>query len=92
MDIQVTNNERQLQFEAHAEGEVAVLQYRFQDDLIWLMHTEVPHKLEGKGFASALAHYGLEWAIAHNKKVKVICPFVAAYLKRHTEYNVIVVK
>jgi predicted GNAT family acetyltransferase len=91
MDIRVTNNDVQQQFEVHADGEMAVLQYRFQDDLIWLMHTEVPKKLEGRGLASALAHFGLEWAKENNKKVKVLCPFVAMYLKRHPEYNVIVV-
>lgn len=90
MDFQVTNNEAQMQFEVHAEGEIAFLQYRFLDGLIWLMHTEVPKSLEGRGIASVLAKYGLEWAKEHNKKAKVICPFVAIYLKRHPEYNVFV--
>jgi len=96
MDMQntvtVTNNKEQMQFEVNQDGEKAVLQYRFLDDMIWLMHTEVPISLEGKGIASALAHYGLEWAKENQKKVKVICPFVAIYLKRHPEYNEIVVK
>jgi predicted GNAT family acetyltransferase len=92
MDIPVINNTEQQQFEVHTEGALAVLQYRFHDNLIWLMHTEVPEKLEGKGIASALAHHGLEWAKENHKKVKVICPFVAAYLKRHPEYNDIVVR
>jgi uncharacterized protein len=92
MDIPVTNNERQLQFEVHMDGDLAVLQYRFQDELIWLMHTEVPGKLEGRGIASALAHYAFEWALGKKIKVKVFCPFVAVYLKRHPEYNPIVVK
>jgi predicted GNAT family acetyltransferase len=92
MDIPVINNSVNQQFEVHLDGEVAVLQYRFQNDLIWLMHTEVPQKLEGKGIASVLAKYGLEWAKANDKKVKVICPFVAVFLKRHPEYNAIVVQ
>jgi predicted GNAT family acetyltransferase len=90
--VTVTNNKEQLQFEVNQDGEKAVLQYRFLDDMIWLMHTEVPISLEGKGIASALAQYGLEWAKENQKKVKVICPFVAIYLKRHPEYNEIVVK
>ena len=91
MDIPVVNNTVNQQFEVHLDGEIAVLQYRFQNDLIWLMHTEVPKKMEGKGIASILARYGLEWAKANDKKVKVICPFVAVFLKRHPEYNDIVV-
>ena len=92
MELQVSNNKEQQQFEVHADGETAVLQYRFHDDVIWLMHTEVPLNLEGKGIASALAHYGLEWAKENHKKAKVICPFVAIYLKRHPEYNEIIVR
>lgn len=89
-DIPVINNEKQLQFEVHTEGETAFLIYRFFKGDIALMHTGVPDKISGKGVASALAHYGLEWAKEHGKKVLVYCPFVAAYLKRHPEYNVLV--
>jgi uncharacterized protein len=92
MELLVSDNKEQQQFEVHTDGEKAVLQYRFYDDLIWLMHTEVPLKLEGKGIASALAHYALEWAKENHKKAKVLCPFVAIYLKRHPEYNDIVVR
>jgi uncharacterized protein len=92
MEIRVTNNTEQKQFEVHDEGELAVLQYRFHEGSIWMMHTEVPKKLEGKGIASALAHFGLEWAKENNMPVKVLCPFVAAYLRRHPEYNSILVK
>jgi predicted GNAT family acetyltransferase len=90
MEFPVHNNPDQQQFEVEAEGELAILQYRFHDKLLWLMHTEVPKKLEGHGIASILAHNALEWARATNIKVKVICPFVAVYLKRHPEYNDIV--
>ena len=51
------------------------------------MHTVVPEALSGKGHASALAHHALQWAKEHKKKVMVYCPFVAAYLKKHPEFN-----
>ena len=90
--ILVTNNEKQQQFEISMDGELAVLQYRFYKNDIALMHTEVPEKLSGKGLASALAKYALEWAKNNNKKVMVYCPFVASYLKKHPEYNFLVDK
>ncbi len=90
MEYPIINNDKQSQLELHLDNEIAVLQYRFLDDKIWLMHTEVPESLEGKGIASALAHYAFEWAKAQQKKVKVICPFVAIYLKRHPEYESVV--
>ena len=92
MDTPVTDNKEQQQFEVHEDGETALLQYRFHEGTIWLMHTEVPKKLEGKGIASTLARFALEWAKENHIPVKVLCPFVAIFLKRHPEYNAIVVK
>ena len=92
MDLPVFNNIDQQQFEVRTDGELAYLQYRFHDELLWLMHTDVPKKLEGRGIASILARYGLEWAKENKIKVKVVCPFVAAFLKRHPEYYENVVK
>ncbi|HSZ32184.1 MAG TPA: GNAT family N-acetyltransferase [Puia sp.] len=92
MEIQVSNNLKQSQFEVLEEGEIAVLQYRIHEGVIWLMHTEVPKNLEGRGIAAALAHFSLEWAKENHIKAKVLCPFVAVYLKRHPEYNEYIVK
>jgi len=91
MSTAVTNNNKQQQFEVHEDGEIAVLQYRFHEGVIWLMHTEVPANLEGKGIASTLARFGLEWARENHIKAKVLCPFVAVFLKRHPEYGDVVV-
>ncbi|MCW3109794.1 MAG: N-acetyltransferase [Segetibacter sp.] len=91
-NFEVTNNEKQMQFQVHTDGEIASLQYRFYKKDIAMMHTEVPDRLSGKGIASALAHYALEWAKEHNKKVMVYCPFVAAYLKKHPQYDELVDK
>jgi predicted GNAT family acetyltransferase len=92
MEFEVLNNTERQEFEVNIEGETAVLEYRFHQGNIWLMHTEVPKTLEGRGVASALAHYALEWAKENDMKAKVFCPFVAIYLKRHPEYNQYVVQ
>jgi len=91
-DYTVTNNEGEQRLEIREENELAYLEYRFYKDDIALMHTFVPDSLEGHGVASSLAHFALEWARENGKRVMVYCPFVAAYLKRHPEYNDIVDK
>ena len=88
----VVNNESELKFEVHLDGELAYLEYRFYKKDIALMHTVVPDSLGGKGIASALAHYALEWATKHEKPVMVYCPFVAGYLQKHPEYDGIIDK
>jgi predicted GNAT family acetyltransferase len=88
----VINNEKNLRFEISEVQEIAYLEYRYFKKAIALMHTLVPEALNGKGIAYALAHYAFEWARGNRKRVIVYCPFVAAYLKRHPEYNDIVDK
>ncbi|MBL0359139.1 MAG: N-acetyltransferase [Chitinophagaceae bacterium] len=54
------------------------------------MHTYVPETHEGKGIAGSMAKFVLEYAKNSNLKLIVYCPYVAAYLKRHPEYNELV--
>jgi predicted GNAT family acetyltransferase len=84
--IIITNNEKEQQFQVKMEGEMAYLEYRFYKGNIALMHTEVPDKLGGRGIASTLAEYAFSYARDHKLSVKVYCPFVAAYLKKHPEH------
>ena len=88
--LNIFNNEQRQQFQLKLEGELASLEYRLHEGNIILMHTEVPDKLSGRGIGSALAEFALNYARANHLAVKVYCPFVAAYLKRHPEQQDIV--
>ncbi len=90
--LNISNNERQQQFQAEVDGELAWLEYRMHEGRIVLMHTEVPAALGGRGIGSDLAEYALDYARAHHLPVKIYCPFVAAYVRRHPEQQDIVVK
>jgi predicted GNAT family acetyltransferase len=86
--MEIINNKRQSQFELKLpDGEIAVLTYRWLKGSMVLMHTAVPKSGQNKGVGSAIAKYALENARTHNLKIVVYCPFVAAYMKRHPEYN-----
>ena len=74
-------------FELEINGETAVLYYELAPGMITLVHTEVPPALGGQGVASALAKGALAAIRARGLKIKVICPFIAAFLSRHPEYN-----
>lgn len=84
--ISVIDNKAENQYEVHAEGEVAILTYQRQNGRITFYHTEVPPKLEGRGIAGMLARTALEAARADGLDVIPLCPYVAAYIRRHQEY------
>ena len=86
---QLTSNGR---FELERDGQVAFLEYNLTGKILQLIHTEVPEALRGKGMASELAESAFQWAREHQVKVDVVCPYVAAYLKKHPEYSELVIK
>jgi predicted GNAT family acetyltransferase len=89
--LTITDNLQNQQFQIFLEDERAFLEYRIKDDQLYLMHTEVPEKLGGKGVASALAAHAFNYARAHHMKVKAYCPFVVTWLKKHPEQMDIVI-
>jgi hypothetical protein len=83
--VAVINNEEAHRFEANVNGLRALLTYRQFPDGIIFDHTEVPPPLERKGLATKLTRAALDFARANHLRVVPICPFVASYIRRHTE-------
>jgi predicted GNAT family acetyltransferase len=65
---------------------ISFLTYRMKGDAIEYLHSETPAELQGRGYASALAKFGLERDKAAGRKVIPTCPFVKTYIDRHPEY------
>jgi predicted GNAT family acetyltransferase len=86
----VENNEEARRFQAHADGHLALIQYEYSSGSIVFVHTEVPSALEGRGIGGKLARAALEYARDHMLSVIPRCPFVAAYIRRHPEYQPLV--
>ena len=87
MPGEVKDNPALNRFEMEANGETAFVTYRLTKSAIVLIHTEVPKALEGHGIGSALAKGVLDLLRARNLKAAVGCPFIAAYIRKHPEYE-----
>jgi predicted GNAT family acetyltransferase len=85
LDIQ--NNPDESRFELVIDGEMAIVEYMIAGKNIIFTHTEVPPQFEGKGIGNRLAKYVLDYAQQHGYKVQALCPFIAAYVRRHPEYQ-----
>jgi hypothetical protein len=77
-------------FEVELEGLTCVLTYYLKDQVLDFNHTGVPKQLEGRGIAASLVHEGLEYAKQTGMRVIPSCPYVAAYIRRHPEYQYLV--
>jgi predicted GNAT family acetyltransferase len=74
-------------FEATVPGsdEVAILEVAPSSNLWVFEHTEVPKSMEGRGIGSELVRQALAHVRKLGAKIKPVCPFTAAYVKRHPE-------
>jgi uncharacterized protein len=50
-------------------------------------HTEVEDAYSGQGLASELARFALDDVRAGGRRIVPICPYIAAYLRRHHDYD-----
>lgn len=90
-EYQILVNDDELRIEATIEGLLSKIDYQIADGRIYYYHTEVPPELGGRGIASSMAKFALEYARQQGLGVVPLCPFVAAYIQRHPEYQPLVV-
>jgi predicted GNAT family acetyltransferase len=70
---------------ATVHGHLCVCDYRLRDGVMFVTHTEVAPELEGQGIAAALVRAALAHAREHGLKVRPLCSYVQAYVRRHPE-------
>ena len=83
----VRDNPTLNRFELDVDGHTAVAYYRLSPGVITFTHTEVPAELSGRGIGSELVRGALAAARARGLKVVPKCPFVAAYMAKHPQFN-----
>ena len=85
-ELTVRDNHSLHRFEIDLGGGVfAIAAYILRDGKIIFTHTEVPDGHEGQGIGTALIRAGLGAARERGLKLVPICPFFAAYIRKHVE-------
>jgi predicted GNAT family acetyltransferase len=85
MTIPIEHDPRRGRFQTVAHGHLCVCDYRLRDGVMAITHTEVAPELEGRGIAAALAKAALAHANDHGLKVRPLCSYVQAYMRRHPQ-------
>ena len=89
----VEHNARKSRFEIHVDGALAgIAHYDLSNGVADFDHTEVSPAYNGRGLGTTLVRGALDQVRAAGTwKVRATCPFVVTFLKRHPEYNDLVV-
>ena len=87
MTVEVLDAADAQRYEARRNGELlGFAAYQRTDELTVFNHTEIEARFEGQGVGSALVRAALNDVRERGMKVLAVCPFVEAYMRRHTDY------
>lgn len=83
---QLTHNVAARRFEMDLGGPIAFISYVQRDDILVLIHAEVPAALNGRGIGGRLVQTTLDRLRTQAHRVDPQCPFIAEWIRRHPEY------
>src|SRR3978361_870275 len=86
-DYELFNNHTGNRFEMRVGKYLVFIDYKLDNDKIWLLHTETPIELRSKGAATAIVEKTIDYIEMHDYKLIPICHFVIAYLKTHPAWK-----
>ncbi|MBL4677859.1 MAG: N-acetyltransferase [Mucilaginibacter sp.] len=89
-DIELVNNEANHNFELTIDSQRSFIDYQVRGDKVYLIHTEVPETLQGRGVAEALVEKALTYIENKGQKIVPLCAYVQIILKKHPEWNRVV--
>lgn len=93
IDYELIDNVENHRYEIRVEGNIAKIEYiKSNNGDIYLIHTEVPAILGGKGIGSQLAEKVLTDIERQGLRLVPICPFVAGYIHKYPDWRRIVMR
>jgi uncharacterized protein len=82
------DNQAMHRFELHVDGNLAAFsEYNLLKTGVLFTHTEVLPAFEGRGIGSAIARHALDEVRRRSLMAMPVCPFIAAFLRKHPEYQ-----
>ena len=83
----IFNNEALHRYEYRVGEDIAFADYRREGGILSILHVEAPPALRGTGAAGILMEGLVNEARIHGFKLRPICGYAAAWLKKHKEYG-----
>ncbi|GAA5044196.1 GNAT family N-acetyltransferase [Nocardia callitridis] len=87
-DSKVVRNDGQHRYEVYYGDDLAgFAEYEERGDETVFVHTEVDPSFGGKGLGSVLAERALDDTVERGKVIRPICPFIRAYVDKHSKFD-----
>lgn len=88
VDLHLRKNSDAFRYEAWHGAELASqIDYRIDNNVMTITHTGTPPRFRHQGIAGALTAFMMDDARENHIRVKALCPYTAAWIHRHPEYQ-----
>jgi len=87
LQTDVRDNPAESRYELEVDGRIVFGDYRRQGEVLAVTHVEAPEALRGSGAAGRFMQGLMETARAEGFKVRPLCGYAAAWLKRNPGYG-----
>ena len=78
------------QFTLNINGEIAKVEYTLRDNIMFLVHSEVPYNLRGQGIGMVLVEKTFEQLTKEGYKAVAVCSFINVIARRNKKWNSII--
>ena len=84
--LEVIHNPENYRFETWIDNQLSKLDYLLDEDTIVMTHVGVYPEYRGQGVAGKLVEMALKYSEENSLRVIPMCPYIAAYIRRHPQY------
>jgi predicted GNAT family acetyltransferase len=88
--LELVHDEAQQQLVMDINGEQAKVEYQVKNDVLYLIHSEVPYALRGKGIGKVLVEKTFEKLTEEGHKAVAICSYIKAVASRSEKWKQII--
>ena len=88
--FEIVDNKIFSQYEMRINGHLAKIEYSNKSGKIFLIHTEIPEELAGKGVARYLAKEVFKIIEEEGMTIVPMCKYIKSYIRKHPEYHSLV--
>ncbi len=87
---EITHLPDRQQFTLEVDGKVARIDYTKRNGKLYLVHSEVPHELRGKGAGKVLVEKTFGYIEEHGLEAVAVCSFIKAVAQRSPKWSRII--
>ena len=88
--LKIRHQKDEDRFVMDIDGQEAEVIYRERDGKLYLVHSEVPPSMRGKGYGKILVEKTFEKLTEEGYKAVAVCPFIVAVARRSNRWNKVI--